>query len=231
MQAPAVGVLLEPAAQPRPLAQERLVRDLDRAIADGQQAAVREHGERPADVVVAGASSSASGTRRAREPPSPSPASRSRSGARPPAASASKRRRRPRRGVPPRPERRPFGHRPPAAGAGPALPPQFQQGGGEQRQRARLPSTSATRASSSSGSTPSPARAAGRAIARRSSSRDIGPTSAWLRRPGARARGMRPASVKVGPQREHDHGAALAVRRGATSAATNARVVARRDTR
>ena len=33
-----LGVLLQPAAQPRPLAQQRLVRDLDLALADGEQA-------------------------------------------------------------------------------------------------------------------------------------------------------------------------------------------------
>ena len=41
VQPPALGVLLEPAAQPRPLAQQRLVRDLDLALADRDEAARR----------------------------------------------------------------------------------------------------------------------------------------------------------------------------------------------
>ena len=45
VQAPALRVLFQPAAQPRPLPQERLVRDLHRAVADGQQAAVGEPGD------------------------------------------------------------------------------------------------------------------------------------------------------------------------------------------
>ena len=42
VQAATGDVLVEPAAQPRPFAQERLVRDLDRAVGDGQQPALRE---------------------------------------------------------------------------------------------------------------------------------------------------------------------------------------------
>ena len=53
MEAATLGVLLEPAAQPRPLAQQRLVGDLDRALVDGQQPALGEHGERPGGVRVA----------------------------------------------------------------------------------------------------------------------------------------------------------------------------------
>ena len=45
VQAPALGVLLEPAAQARPLAQQRLVRDLDLALADRDQPLVGQHGE------------------------------------------------------------------------------------------------------------------------------------------------------------------------------------------
>ena len=41
VQPPALGVFLEPAAQARPLAQQRLVRDLDLAVADREQAARR----------------------------------------------------------------------------------------------------------------------------------------------------------------------------------------------
>jgi hypothetical protein len=40
MQAPALGVLGQPRAQPRPLAQQRLVRDFDGAVGDRQQPAV-----------------------------------------------------------------------------------------------------------------------------------------------------------------------------------------------
>ena len=53
MKAAALGVGLEPAAQPRPLAKQRLVGDLDRALVDRQQAALGEHGERPGGVGVA----------------------------------------------------------------------------------------------------------------------------------------------------------------------------------
>ena len=42
MEAPPVGVLLEPVAQARPLAQERLVRDLGGPLADRHEAAVRQ---------------------------------------------------------------------------------------------------------------------------------------------------------------------------------------------
>ena len=40
MQAAALRIVLQPAAQPRPFAQQRLVSDLDRAVADRQQAPV-----------------------------------------------------------------------------------------------------------------------------------------------------------------------------------------------
>ena len=42
MQAAALGVLGQPRAQPRPFAQQRLVRDLDGAVGDREQAAVGE---------------------------------------------------------------------------------------------------------------------------------------------------------------------------------------------
>ena len=51
LHTPALGVLLEPAAQARPLAQERLVCDLDRRIADCQQAAVGERLEHRPEVL------------------------------------------------------------------------------------------------------------------------------------------------------------------------------------
>ena len=41
VKAAALGVRLEPAAQPRPLAKQRLVGDLDRALVDGEQAGSR----------------------------------------------------------------------------------------------------------------------------------------------------------------------------------------------
>ena len=53
LQAPALGVLLEPAAQTRPLAQQRLVGDLDRSGADGQQPALGEDVEHPRDPLAA----------------------------------------------------------------------------------------------------------------------------------------------------------------------------------
>ncbi len=47
-----LGVLLEPAAQPRPLPQQRLVGDLRRTFADADQAAGGQHVEHARDVVV-----------------------------------------------------------------------------------------------------------------------------------------------------------------------------------
>ena len=45
VQTPPLPILLKPAPQPRPLAQQRLMRDLDRAIAHRQQTRVRQdHG-------------------------------------------------------------------------------------------------------------------------------------------------------------------------------------------
>ena len=55
VQTPALGVLVEPAAQPRPLAQERLVGDLRRAVAERDEPAVGQHREHaPHGVVVVG---------------------------------------------------------------------------------------------------------------------------------------------------------------------------------
>ena len=53
VEAPSLGVLLEPAAQARPLAKQRLVRDLDRALVDREQPTLGEHGERPGGGLVA----------------------------------------------------------------------------------------------------------------------------------------------------------------------------------
>ena len=73
MDPQALAVLLDPAAQPRPLAQQRLVRDLDGAGADGQQPAVGEQRETRATSSLCSVSSSASGTRRrSTAPPAPS---------------------------------------------------------------------------------------------------------------------------------------------------------------
>ena len=63
VKAPALGVLLEPAAQPRPLAKQRLVGDLDRALVDGHQPALGQHREGAAASSSRSVSSSASGTR------------------------------------------------------------------------------------------------------------------------------------------------------------------------
>ncbi len=49
----ALGVLLDPVAQARPLAQQRLVRDLDGALADRDEAAVGQRGEDVGHVDVA----------------------------------------------------------------------------------------------------------------------------------------------------------------------------------
>ena len=48
----ALAVLLDPAAQPGPLAQQRLVRDLDRPGADRQHAAVGEQREHARDLLA-----------------------------------------------------------------------------------------------------------------------------------------------------------------------------------
>ena len=64
VQAAALGVLLEPAAQARPLAQQRLVRDLERLLVRGHEPAVDEGRQRRRGVLVALGSSSSSGTRR-----------------------------------------------------------------------------------------------------------------------------------------------------------------------
>jgi len=47
-----LGVLVEPPAQPGPLAKEGLVRNLHRPFVDGQQAAVREDGQDPGDARI-----------------------------------------------------------------------------------------------------------------------------------------------------------------------------------
>jgi hypothetical protein len=53
VQAAALRVLVEPRAQARPFAQQRLVRDLDRALADREQAAVGEPRDELGDVGTA----------------------------------------------------------------------------------------------------------------------------------------------------------------------------------
>ena len=53
VQAPALGVLLQPAPQPRPLAQQRLVGDLDRVLVDGDEPALGQHRERAGRILVA----------------------------------------------------------------------------------------------------------------------------------------------------------------------------------
>ena len=53
MKAPALGVLLQPAAQPRPLAKQRLVGDLDRVLVDGDETALGQRREGARGVLVA----------------------------------------------------------------------------------------------------------------------------------------------------------------------------------
>ena len=53
MDADALAALLDPRTQARPLAQQRLVRDLHGSLAEGQQAPVGEHLDDPADVFAA----------------------------------------------------------------------------------------------------------------------------------------------------------------------------------
>jgi hypothetical protein len=77
VQAASLGVLLEPRAQPRPLAQQRLVRQLERVIVHGHEPAVDQHGR--AAAVCSSSSSSSSGTGRRTNAASCSPASASRS--------------------------------------------------------------------------------------------------------------------------------------------------------
>ena len=66
VQAPALRVLLEPGAQPRPFAQQRLVRDLDRAVGDRQQPAVGEPGDDLGDALARRARRARSGGARSR---------------------------------------------------------------------------------------------------------------------------------------------------------------------
>ena len=102
--------------------------------------------------------------------------------------------------------------------------PELQQRRRQQRQRARLASTSASSASASSGSTLSPARCAGRSIARRSSSRDIGPDEHVV---GAeRARELRvggAAAVEVRAHDDHHDAAAEPRQRGRRTRRARAR--------
>ena len=176
MQAAALRVLVEPAAQPRPLAQERLVRDLDRAVADRQQPALREPWRRPRRP---GRRARSAGARSRRSRPRRSGAATA--CAPRPAGRARARRTRPRPAARPRPGRRRCARRPRAAAAARRAPLQSSSSAVESSGSAPgWPSTSASSAWTSSGSTLSPARCAGRSIARRSSSRDIAPTSTWL---------------------------------------------------
>ena len=76
---PSLGVSLEPAAQPRPFPQQRLVRDLDLPLAHSDQPAPGQPGQHPAPRSSRSRSSSSSATRRrTTASPSPSPARRSR---------------------------------------------------------------------------------------------------------------------------------------------------------
>ncbi len=53
MQAQTIAILVEPRAQPRPVPDERLVRDLGRAVADGDEAGVGHRVEQLGDALVA----------------------------------------------------------------------------------------------------------------------------------------------------------------------------------
>ena len=53
VQAPTLDVVVQPVAQPRPFAQERLVRDLDGTVGDREQAAVGEPGDDLGDLGTA----------------------------------------------------------------------------------------------------------------------------------------------------------------------------------
>ena len=174
-------VLLEPAAQPRPLAQQRLVGDLDAPLADRDEALSASTRQRSADAVAARARPAARGGARR---PSPSPsASRSSIAPRDRAARSSSSRsyaRSASRATAPR--------TPPAAlVGGQAQPaavaplPQLQQRGRQQRQRPGSPlDVGHERVGELRLDVAARRARAGSSIARRSSSRRIGPTSTWL---------------------------------------------------
>ena len=184
MEAAALGVLHEPGPQARPFAQKRLVGDLDRALVDGQQATLGEHRERPGGVGVAlelelVERDPATDERLrlhvvARQPQQhrPRPALLGqRSGAGRPARRAGR----------PRPRRRRRRSYAWWRRVRPSRRCQSSSSAAESSGRPPgSPATSPTSAETSRGSTRSPARRAGSSIARRSSSRRIGPTRIWL---------------------------------------------------
>ena len=176
-------ILVQPAAQPRPFAQQRLVRDLDRAVADRQQAAVGEPGDDLGVLAPARppARRARPGGARSRRPRPRRRAAAARC-ARPPAApdractNASSASRATAPWTPPLRVVRSEAQPPPVA-----LAPELEQRGGQQRQRARLAFDVGQQRVDELGLDAAGRPAApGRSIARRSSSRDIGPTSTWL---------------------------------------------------
>ena len=184
MKAAALGVGLEPAAQARPLAKQRLVGDLDRALVDREQAGLGEHGERPGGVGVAVelelVERNAAADERLRLLLGAGEAQQHRPGPEPLGLAEAL------VGVLGK-----AGDR--AADAAASLVDLVAQGAARRAAaRARpgprraaagrraLPATSPTSAETSRGSIRRPARRAGSSIARRSSSRRIGPTRTWL---------------------------------------------------
>ena len=178
MQAAAFDVLVEPPAQPRPFAQQRLVRNLDRAVRHRQQR--RSASRSTTSRLRSPASSASSIRRRTIAPLSSSSARRSISVRAPPAARGRAAERvlgEARDGALDAAAARVRGE----AQARPSRPLHSSSSAVDSSGSAPgRPSTSVSRASTSSGSTLRPTRCAGRSIARRSSSRDMGPTSTWL---------------------------------------------------
>ena len=213
VKAPALGVLLEPAAQPRPLAKQRLVGDLDGALVDGDEPAVGEHREGARGVLVA--LDVELGERD------------------PPADRAWPPRRRPGAAGSPAPAPLGFGQPPvralretrdraadaaarrvvgAAQGASASLLPELEQGGGEQRQAAGLVGDVGDQRLDERRLDARPARRAGSSIARRSSRGVIGPTRTWLALISAASVGViGAAAVEVGANREHDDHALVGI--------------------
>ena len=182
LQAPALGVLLEPAAQTRPLAQQRFVGDLDRSGAHRQQPALGEDVEDPRDALAAlrlelvqrdAAADDRSvltlvgeaEQERARDLPL--------------------RRLEAAEGVLGQPRDRALDAARAAVGgelqlAAAALPPQLEQRRRQERERTGLARDVLDERVLELGLDAQPTRSAGRVIARRSSSRAIGPTSTWF---------------------------------------------------
>ena len=184
MQPASLRVLLQPAPQPRPLAQQRLVRDLDLALADRDQAVVGQH----RDLARSRRRARRSGTRR-RTTASPfPPASRSRMRRATGRWSGRAARTRARRAAPPRRARRRRARRRPGAG-------------GARRGAARAPAAWSTAAAARRGARRRPRAARRRARARppaRRAARAARSRGAARRGASARrARGRRRAAARA----------------------------------